>query len=480
MGTDGGGAMWNNTAFRELFAAARRYGWRSWVTGVTIAATVAAFLSAAGVTMKLWFYVALAVGGSAVSFAVSALGHPRYRFKLLTLGMKVVREGDKTGPAGGLHLVGGGPRPALAPVALGRAIDFAYEAGFRRLLADADPWIAVIPSSPRDVSKPHELVYRMFAKGQVRTQIRFQPGEFGIPVETYAFERELSEGTHDADHMLAVKDLIYLPHLYRAIYPEPPDMDVAEPFIWPEHCVDPPLLAARNIVLVGGGDTNFWHGAVFEAVWRKFAEPPSTIPLAMHFRHATAGGGRYDSRGLNVSLAGELPGAGRGENVLDERLFPTYAMILGCDNPFSTRTPPHRCVFVAGTRSLGTGGAVLALAAVAANIRHQPGADYWSLVSSVDDKVRAGVSALLCRVTRVQIAWRRIEGHLYGREQRSIPTDRPDPFYSDTAVPAEVEFLDNRAEPSVWRALVRSESLPRHVGGVPGEAGGGGSGGAQA
>jgi len=43
--------MRNNDAFRELLAAARRYGWRSWVTGVTISATVAAFLSAAGVTM---------------------------------------------------------------------------------------------------------------------------------------------------------------------------------------------------------------------------------------------------------------------------------------------------------------------------------------------------------------------------------------------------------------------------------------------
>ena len=453
--------MRNNEAFRELFALARRYGLRSWLSGVTIAATVAAFLSASGVPEPLWFYLTLAAAGTGVTFVVFALGHPRYRFKVLALGMKVQRHGDDTGPGGGLYLVGDGPRPALAPVALGRAIDSAYEAGFRGLLDDDAPWIAVIPSSPRDVSKPHELLYRMFAKGQVRTQIRFHPGEFGIPVEAYAFERDLPEGTHDVDHMLAVKDLLYLPHLYTALHPEALEMDVGEPFIWPEHCADPLLLARRNIVVVGGGDTNFWHAAVFEAVWRKFAEPPSTIPLAMHFRHPITGGGRYDSRGLNVSLSGELPGAGRGEHVLDERIFPTYAMILGCDNPFSTRTPPHRCVFVAGTRSLGTGAAVIALAAVAANIRQQPGADYWSLVSSVDDKVRAGVSALLCRVTRVEVAWRRVDGHLLRREQRPIPTDRLDPFYSDSAVPAEVEFLDNRAEPAVWRPLVTSAGARR-------------------
>src|SRR5262249_42347986 len=296
--------MRSNEAFRELFAATRRYGWRSWVTGVTIAATVAAFLSAAGVTMKLWFYIALAAAGSGVSFAVFALGHPRYRFKVLTLGIKVLRDGEESGPAGSLHLVGDGPHPALAPVALGRAIDSAYEAGFRRLLVDADPWIAVIPSSPRDVSKPHELVYRMFAKGQVRTQIRFQAGEFGIPVDTYTFERELSEGTHDAAHMLAAKAQISLPPLYGAIYPEPLDRSVAEPLIWPEHWVDPPLLATRNVVLVGGGDTNFWHGAVFEAVWRKFAEPPSTIPLAMHFRHPTASGGPRHPRARSGRPAG--------------------------------------------------------------------------------------------------------------------------------------------------------------------------------
>lgn len=446
--------MRNSEAFRELFALARRYGRASWLSGVTIAATVAAFLSASGVPEPLWFYLALAAAGTGVSFVVFALGHPRYRFKVLALGMKVRRVGDDTGPGAGLHLVGDGRHPALAPVALGRAIDAAYEAGFRRLLDDDAPWIAVIPSNPRDVWKPHELVYRMFAKGQVRTEIRVHPGEFGIPVEAYAFERELPEGAHDVDHVLAIKDIIYLPHLYRALYPEPLNVDVAEPFIWPEHCVDPWLLARRNIVVVGGGDTNFWHAAIFEAVWRKFAEPPSTIPLAMHLRHPTTGGGRYDSRGLNVRLAGELPGVGRGEHLLDERVFQTYAMILGCDNPFSTRTPPHRCVFVTGTRSLGTGGAVLALAAVALNVRRQTGADYWSLVSTVDDNVRAGVSALLCRVTRVETAWRRVEGHLVQREQRSIPTDRPDPFYSDSAVPAEVEFLDNRHEPAVWKALV--------------------------
>ena len=446
--------MRNGEGFREVFGLARRYWLRSWVAGITIAATVAAFLSAAAIREPLGFYLALATAASCVSFAAFALGHPRYRFKLFALGMSLRRDGGDTGPSAGLYLIGDGPHPALAPVAVGRAIDFAYEAGFRRLLADEDPWIAVIPSNPRDVSKPHELVYRMFSSGQVRTQTRFHPGDFDIPLQPFLFERELSEGTHDSDHMLAVKDIIYLPHLYRALYPGPLNADLVEPFIWPEHCVDPQLLGRRNVVVVGGGDTNFWHAALFEAVWHRFAEPPSTIPLAMDFRQPAAGGGRYDSRGINVRLAGELPGAGRDEHVLDERVFPTYAMILGCDNPFSSRTPPHRCVFLAGTRSLGTAGAVLALVAVAMNTRHEPETDYWSLVATVDHGVRAGVSALLCRVTRVETASRRVDGQLQRREDRPIPTDMPDPWYSDTAIPTEVQFLDNRTGRAVWRVLV--------------------------
>src|SRR5262249_56247472 len=119
---------------------------------------------------------------------------------------------------------------------------------------------------------------------------------------------------------------------------------------------------------------------------------------------------------------------------------------------------PGGCVGVGGTRRLGNGGAVLALAAVAANIRHQPGTDYWSLVSSVDEKVRAGVSALLCRVTRVQVAWRRIEGHLHRREQRSIPTNRPDPFSNDSAAPAGGGVLDKLADTPGWGALVSNVS----------------------
>lgn len=446
--------MRNSVAFRELLALLRRHGLRSWATGITIAATFAAFLSAAGMVKPLAFYVAVAAGGYCLSFVAYSLSHPRYRFMVLALGMKVRTGGTGSELAAYPRLVGHGAHAQLAQVALGRAIDKTYEEGFRRLLADEAAWIAVVPSSPRDVSKPHELVYRMFTSGQVRTHTHVDAGEFSLPLDSYDFERELSEGTHDSDHMLAVKDLIYLPQLYRALYPRAPETDSIYPFMMPEHCVDPRLLSNRNVVVVGGGDTNFWHAALFEPVWHKFAEPRSTIPLAMDFRQSTASGGRYDSRGINVRLAGEIPGVGRGECVLDERVFPTYAMVLGCDNPFSTRTPPHRCVFVSGTRSLGTSGAVLALAAVATNVRRAPETDYWSLVTSADDAVRAGVSALLCRVTRVETAWRRVEGQLRRREERPIPTDRLDPHYTDTAIPTEVQFLDNRSSHAVWTTLV--------------------------
>src|SRR5262249_34534792 len=85
-GTARGCAMRNSEAFRELLALARRYGRASWLSGVTIAATVAAFLSASGVHETLWFYLTLAAAGTGVGFVVLALGHPRYRFKVLALG----------------------------------------------------------------------------------------------------------------------------------------------------------------------------------------------------------------------------------------------------------------------------------------------------------------------------------------------------------------------------------------------------------
>jgi hypothetical protein len=64
----------------------------------------------------------------------------------------------------------------------------------------------------------------------------------------------------------------------------------------------------------------------------------------------------------------------RAERVeLDERLYPTYAMILACRNPYAAALDQsHWCVFIAGTRSLGTSAAVLALTMMIGRMRDGP------------------------------------------------------------------------------------------------------------
>ena len=74
------------------------------------------------------------------------------------------------------------------------------------------------------------------------------------------FARELPEGVQDIDHTLAVKDLVYLPELAAAL-----GATETRRSMWPEHCVDPMLLAERDVVVVGGPDTNFWHGGAVRA-----------------------------------------------------------------------------------------------------------------------------------------------------------------------------------------------------------------------
>jgi hypothetical protein len=98
---------------------------------------------------------------------------------------------------------------------------------------------------------------------------------------------------------------------------------------------------------------------------------------------------------------------------------------------------------------------VLALAAAIDEMRRDPEANYLSLVPAEhDDAVQVGVSALLCRVTRVERAWRQVDGRREPRAEVAIPTDHPDPRYSDTYMPVEVQFLDNRGPKARWVTLV--------------------------
>jgi hypothetical protein len=265
---------------------------------------------------------------------------------------------------------------------------------------------------------------------------------FGIPLAPYVFERELPEGVQDVDHTLAVKDLVFVPELAAALRGD--DLMADAPLMWPEHCVDPGLLAERDVVVVGGPDTNFWHGALFEAASREFAEPRSSVPLAMDMREEGAFP-TYGSRSITVLLGQSeevFPYGREGRVELDERLYPTYAMILACRNPFAAALGrSHWCVFVAGTRSLGTSGAVLTLALMLQAMRADPDLNYFVEVPTDSAKVHAPVSAALCRTIEVEQAALRRDGRLTPRQRRRLPPENLDQHYSDSYIPVEVEHL---------------------------------------
>src|SRR5205085_2732866 len=154
-------------------------------------------------------------------------------------------------------------------------------------------------------SKPNALPAGMFGRGSTRTECVVDPGVFGIPLERYSFERHMTEGVggrQDVDHMLAVKDIVYLPELAAALRPGTATLE-REPFTWPEHCVDMAFLAEHDVVVVGGGDSNFWHAALFEPVRQAFLKPLSTVPLALDLRDAGGDISFYGSRAINVNLA---------------------------------------------------------------------------------------------------------------------------------------------------------------------------------
>jgi hypothetical protein len=229
--------------------------------------------------------------------------------------------------------------------------------------------------------------------------------------------------------------------------------------MWPEHCVDPALLAERDLVIVGGPDTNFWHGALFEAVAREFGRPPSSVPLAMDLRDEAVFP-TYGSRSMTVLLgqARAVFGHARDDRVeLDERLYPTYAMILACRNPFAAALGrSHWCVFVAGTRSLGTSGAVLGLGLMLEAMRRDPGLNFFAEVPTGSPKVQARVSAVLCRTVEVEQAALRRDGRLIPRVRRRLPPEGLDPHYSDSYIPVEVEHLSYAGGgPPRWATLGR-------------------------
>jgi hypothetical protein len=231
----------------------------------------------------------------------------------------------------------------------------------------------------------------------------------------------------------------------------------------PEHCVDPVQLAGRDVVVVGGPDTNFWHGALYEPVARAFATPPSSVPLAAGLREGSPELPSYGSRSLSVVLAG-LSSAVRHTRhdraELDERLYPTYGMVLACRNPFAAAVGrSHWVTFVAGTRSLGTSGAVLALTMAVQAMRADPRLNLWSEVPGGSDGARARVSALLCRVSEVEQSVLRRNGAITPRGLRTLPAEGLDPQYSDSYTPVAVEYLSYAEDRPRWTLLGRIDPL---------------------
>jgi hypothetical protein len=447
-----------NPVLEAFIAPVRRYGMRSFPYSIAIAGTLAGIFSASGIVLPLWAYIAVAVGAFVGVLLVFILSSPRYKFLFFSLVYRRPVRRDPLDRPYHLNLRGTKPGAPVLQVAAGRRPDRIYEAGLRALLESTNP-VAITAAPARDVSRKDQLPAGMWGRGGSRTECVVDPSVFGIPLAEYSFERQFTGAAHDTEHSLAIKDVVYLPHLAVALQAAGYDPGrPADPFMWPEHCVDMQFLAAHDLVVVGGGDTNFWHGALFEPVLRAFSEPPSTVPLACDLRDPTARLSFYGSASINLNLHNRhlIPGLEEARRYeLDERRFPTAAMILAVENPFAKALGRnHWCVFVAGTRSIGGGGGLLALAAIIAEMRANPGVNYSTLVDTAEPDVTAAVSALITRAVRCEYAADDYTGVLRPRGVNEIPTDRPDPDYRDSYMPVGVEYLDNHGEVPVWRPLV--------------------------
>jgi len=397
----------------------RTYFVRALVAGTSGSALVAGFVSASGETWPLLGYIGLAAGLTCVVLGGQAMTTPRYKYLPIIPGTSRGRKILGRPPQ--LPLRADALRSPTKQVDAARCDDPVYFAGLRALIGPSCP-IVVVPSNRRDVSKPHEVLFPLFSSAGTRSRVTVDLTKFGIPIKEYSFERELPEGVQDADHTLAIKDLIYTPNLAATLAMR--DGPVTDPLLWPEHCVDPALLSRHDVVVVGGPDTNFWHAALFEPVFRTFNEPPSSVPLALNLRRDNGTYPSYGSRSLAVRLEGlgEVLPHTREEYVeLDERLYPTYGMILACRNPFAAAVGLSRwCVFIAGTRSLGTSGGVLALTMLFDQMNRSSGCNFSSLVRTTAPDVHASASAILYRVSEVERAMIAREGTIHSRQRNSM------------------------------------------------------------
>ena len=450
---------------RRMSRHVRAHGYRSLLGGITATGVLAGFLSASEVHWKLITYIAVAaLSAGLILIALGLRTRPRFGLPALPerwFGIAPPESEEESGRPRQLDPVVGRPRRPSGRRPVIRIDDPVYGAGLRVLLPPSRP-LVVISSNRRDVGRDHELALPLFSDHGRRTQVEVDLRPFGIPLSPYGFERELPEGGQDVDHTLAVKDLVFVPELAAALSSDGLLGDLkGGPVMLPEHCVDPGLLAERDVVVIGGPDTNFWHGALFEPVARQFEVPRSPIPLALDLRDTSAGFPVYGSRSISVQLTelGSVFRHTREERAdLDERLYPTYAMALVTRNPFAAAVGrSHWCVFVAGTRSLGTSGAVLGLVRMLRAMREDDDLNFSSLVPTTSPTVSARVSAVLFRTVEVEQAMLRRGGELTPRSRRTLSPEGIDPHYSDSYVPVGVEYLSypggDESRTPQWRLL---------------------------
>ncbi|MET8581341.1 hypothetical protein ABZX39_10665 [Streptomyces collinus] len=435
----------------------RKYLQRAVVGAISGVAVLAGFLSAAEVTWPLHVYLLLTLGAVGLCLPGLALLEPGPRHVLVG---RVLRRGRPSAA----RLDGSPPLPPLPPLPLVAAAPVApvlatacddpvYLAGLRSLLPPSRPMI-VVPSGLSDVGRPEELLWPLFEHRLSRSHLRVDLRDFGIPLAPYVVERELSGGNGSAQRLLPVRDLTFTTRLATALVA---GSDQPVPDLTPEHCADPVQLARHDVVVVGGPDTNFWHAVLFEPLHREFAFPASSVPLAFGMRRERDGGVPVYGNTIASVLSADGDGEPRHASTaaFGHVLQPTYGMILACRNPLAAALGLSRwCVFVAGTTSLGTAGAVLALSRLLGRLSADPDANVATVVPTAHPRVRAQVSAVLCRVTEVEQSQVRSNGRVIPRQRRRLPGEGPVPSeFDDFWLPTGCEILDRSAAEPRWRPV---------------------------
>jgi hypothetical protein len=115
-----------------------------------------------------------------------------------------------------------------------------------------------------------------------------------------------------------------------------------------------------------------------------------------------------------------------------------------------TRSRPAR---LAGTRSLGTSGAVLGLVRMLRAMRDDDDRNFSSLVPTASGALDAPVSAMLYRIAEVEQAMLRRDGEVSPRLRRTLPPEGIDPYYSDSYIPVGVEYLSYDGPTPRWQPL---------------------------